>query len=242
MPVCLPKPDGMKPDVSRTAVAAALVLAGFAMGIWSFRRSRIPLMLGAWLCGVGLACLLRSPSLLGLAGLAVAGGMFRVDPGRLARLGGSMANCLSRTPRWLTLGLAAAASQAALPALTMDRATPAATAPAILVQIRCKPGTADLWRASFNRHIRPAIDEVVARGDSFTGFQLIEPVLPWQHFDFVLLYTGRTFAGLDQPRLFPHYLALLEREGPLRSLSAAKELGSYEDQVSVTLVHVSRTR
>ena len=99
-----------------------------------------------------------------------------------------------------------------------------------------------LWRADFDQHVRPAIDEVIARGDSFTRFQIMEPALPWQGFDFLLLYTGKTFAGLDRPRPFPHYVALFQREGSLRAFAALKEMGSYEDQVSVTLVHLNRTR
>ena len=254
-------------------VAALLILAGATLGIWSFwaltfrgdgtpnplvptarlvesgpfRHSRNPLMLGGWLCGAGLACLLRSPCLLGMVGIIVIAGMFYVrrleEPGLMGRFGSAWARYASRTPRWIAVVLVVAATAAALPAVSLDRPAPAAvTEPAIMVQIRCKPGTADEWRAAFDQHLKPAIDEVIARGDSFTGFQLIEPALPWQSFDVVLLFTGKTFAGLDQPRPFPHYLALLQREGPLRTLAVAKEMGSYEDQVTVTLVYLKRAR
>jgi len=211
-----------------------------------FRRSRNPLMLGGWLFGAGLALLLRSASLMILIALIVIAGSVYVrrveEPQMLARFGDSWKRYASRTPRWLTLVLVAVGTLAGLPAVT--HAVPAAhvTEPAILVEIRCKPGTADLWRADFNEHVRPAIEEVVARGDTFTSFQLLEPALPGQGFDFELLYTGRTFAGLDQPRPFPQYVALFEREGAVRTLAAVREMGSLEEHVTVTLVHASRTR
>ena len=212
-----------------------------------FRRSRNPLMLGGWLFGAGLACLLRSPCLLGLVGMVAVAGMWYVrrieEPRLLARFGDAWTRYMIRTPRWIALALVTAATLAGIPALTMDRGMPAAaTDPAVLVQIRCKSGTASLWRADFDQHVKPAIDEVIARGDMFTGFQIMEPALPWQGFDFLLLYTGKTFAGLDQPRPFPHYVALFQREGSLRAFAALKEMSSYEDQVSVTLVHLSRAR
>jgi protein-S-isoprenylcysteine O-methyltransferase Ste14 len=254
-------------------VAVAAMLAGAALAIWSFwaltftgdgtpnplaptarlvesgpfRRSRNPLMLGGWLCGAGLACLLRSPSLLGMVGIVVTAGMLYVrrleEPGLAARFGDAWARYASRTPRWIALALVVAATAAALPAVSVDRTAPtASTEPAILVQIRCKPGTAPLWRAAFEEHVKPAIDEVIARGGSFTGFQLIEPALPWQSFDFVLLYSGGSFAGLDRASPFPHYVAVFQREGTLRALTALKEMASYEDRVTVTLVHATRAR
>jgi protein-S-isoprenylcysteine O-methyltransferase Ste14 len=253
-------------------VAAIMLLAGAALATWSFvvltvvgdgtpnplvptkrlvesgpfHRSRNPMMLGGWLCGAGLACLLRSPCLLGLVGAVAAGGTFYVrrfeEPGMLARFGEGWRRYASRTPRWLTLALAAAAVIGGLPAVTRGVAPATVTEPAILVQIRCKPGTAGLWRSDFDQHVRPAIEEVIARGDDFTGFQFLQPALPWQGFDFALLYTGRTFAGLDRPRPFPQYVALFQREGSLRAIAALKEMGAWEDQVSVTLVHLTRTR
>jgi protein-S-isoprenylcysteine O-methyltransferase Ste14 len=211
-----------------------------------FRRSRNPLMLGGWLLGAGLAVLLRSVSLMALVGVVVIAGSIYVrwieEPAMLARFGENWKGYARHTPRWLMLVLVAAGTLAGLPAVT--RAVPPAriVEPAILVQIRCKPGTAALWRVDFDQHVRPAIEEVVARGDSFTSFQFLQPALPWQGFDFVLLYTGKTFAGLDQPAPFPQYLAMWQREGSVRTLAVAREMGAWEDQVSVTLVHLSRTR
>jgi protein-S-isoprenylcysteine O-methyltransferase Ste14 len=253
-------------------VGAVFVVAGALLAVWSFwaltfrgggtpnpmvatthlvegepfRRSRNPLMLGGWLCGAGLACLLRSPSLLGGVGLVVVAGVLYVrwieEPGLAARFGVAWTKYAARTPRWLLLAVVVASCLAAAPALTVEPAPSHLTSPAILVQIRCKPGMAGRWRGDFNQHIRPAIEEVIARGGSFTGFQLMQPALPWQSFDFVLLYSGASFASLDQPRLFPHYQALLEREGPLRTMSIVREMDSYEDQASVTLVHLTTAR
>jgi protein-S-isoprenylcysteine O-methyltransferase Ste14 len=253
-------------------LAALVMLAGAALAIWSFRaltllgdgtpnplvptarlvesgpfrHSRNPLMLGGWLCGAGLACLLRSPSLLVLVGSVVVAGMLYVrcieEPGLLARYGEGWLGYVGRTPRWLPLALAGAAMLGGLPAMSGDVAPPTNSEPAILVQIRCKPGMADLWRADFDQHIRPAIEEVVARGGAFTGFQFLQPALPSQGFDVALLYTGTTFAGLDQPRPFPQYVVLFQREGLLRAAATLKEMSSWEDQVSVTLVHLSRSR
>jgi protein-S-isoprenylcysteine O-methyltransferase Ste14 len=200
-----------------------------------FRRSRNPLMLGGLVCGAGLACLLRSPSLLGLVGLVVVAGVLYLrwieEPGLAARFGEVWTKYAAHTPRWLLLAVVVASGVATAPALTVEPAPSHLTSPAILVQIRCKPGMAGRWRDDFNYHIRPAIEEVIARGGSFKGFQLIQPALPWQSFDFVLLYSGASFASLDQPRLFPHYQALLEREGPLRTMSIVKEMDGYEDRV-----------
>jgi hypothetical protein len=224
-------------------VSALLILAGIGLAAFTLRAwpSRDPLMLGAWLFGAGLACLLRSASLMVLSGavvIAAAAGPRLRRPEILARL----EDRWKRLPRWTVPALVVAGVAAGLPAVT--RALPPAhiTEPAILVQIRCKPGTADLWRADFEQHVRPAIDEVLARGDTFTRFQLLTPALPAQGFDFVLLYTGKTFAELDQPRPFPQYVALFQREGAVRTLAALREMGSLEDHVSVTLVHLSRTR
>lgn len=112
-------------------VAAVAMLAGAGLAIWSFlaltlfgdgtpnplvptahlvesgpfRYSRNPLMLGGWLCGAGLACLLRSPSLLGLVGIVVVAGVLYVrwieEPGLLSHFGEGWRHYATRTPRWL---------------------------------------------------------------------------------------------------------------------------------------------
>jgi|GEM_PF-1217322 len=251
-------------------VAVLLILASVALTVWSFwtytfrgdgtpnpltppaqlvesglfRRWRNPLMLAGWLCGAGLACLLRSQSLLGMAGIVVVAGTFFVrrveEPGVAARFGGASMRTIARTPRWFVLILVAAATAAALPTVSVDRPLPVGVArPAILVQIRRKPGTAYLWRASFDQYVKPAIDAAIARGDSITHFEIIESALPSQPFDIILLYTGKSFAEFDQPGSFHHYAGLFQRAGSPQALNALKEMTSYEDQVTVTPIHLA---
>jgi hypothetical protein len=201
---------------------------------------------GTWLCGIGIAILLRSPFLLGLYGIIMIAGIFCVRRPEELLLPSSFTKLLSYfnyIPRWVLLLLVLAITVAGLPALSEDKQPAAAvTEPGILVQIRCKPGTAFLWEADFNQHIRPAIQDVIAQGGTYTGFQLIKPALPDQPFDFILIYTGKTFAGLDKPVTPPQYVELFQREGSVRALSVLKEMLSYEDQVAVTIVHLEKKR
>jgi protein-S-isoprenylcysteine O-methyltransferase Ste14 len=210
------------------------------------RRSRNAPIFGIWLCGIGLASLLRSPCLLGFAGIIMIVGIFYVrrqeELTPLARFAKVRHN-INRIPRWIMLLLVVALTAVGLPSLSIDKQSlPTVTEPGILVQIRCKPGTASLWEADFNQHIKPAIDEVIAHGNTYTGFQFIKATLPWQSFDFILLYTGKTFAGLDHPVPPPQYVALFQREGSLRALAVLKEMSSYEDQVTVTLIYSNKMR
>ena len=153
-----------------------------------------------------------------------------------------MALLRGRIPAWLMLSLVVIGTFAGFPKITRSVDSPHVTEPAILVQIRCKPGTGELWREDFERYLRPAIEEAVGRKDSYTSFQFLEAALPGQGFDFALLYTGASFSGLDKPRLFPQYVALVEREGPVRALEIGREMGQWEDHVTVSLVHLSRAR
>lgn len=251
-------------------VAVFLILAGTAVAVWSlwaaascfdgtpdpltpstqqvesgmYRRLWTPLMIGAWLCGAGLACLLRSPCLLGLAGIVVVAGLFCVrraeEPGVAVRFGGAAMRSITRIPRWPVAVLVSLATTAALPAISVDRPLPAGVnRPAILVQIRCKPGTAHLWRASFDKYVKPGIDAAIARGGSITHFEVIESALPSQPFDFTLLYTWKSFAAFDQPGSFHHYAELFQREGSSQALNALEEMTSYEDQVTVTPIYLT---
>jgi hypothetical protein len=109
------------------------------------------------------------------------------------------------------------------------------TSPALMVQIKCKPGTADQWQADFEKEIVPSIQEAIAKGDGFTGFSYYEAALPSQ-FDFVLVYESKSFSGLDVKRPFPHYAALYRRVGPARAQQILGEMGSWEQDTKITLV------
>jgi len=204
-------------------------------------------LLAVWLGGVGLACLLRSPSLFGVDGLIAVVGIFfsrqSDESTGMTRFAKFVFPHINRVPIWIFLMLIIAATAAGLPALSVDnQPPPSATEPAILVQVRCKPGTSYLWKADFDKHIRPAIEEVIAKGNTFTGLQVIESTLPWQPFDFMLIYTGKSFASLDKPGVPPHFAALFQREGTVRAMAVLNEMNSYEEQSTVTIVYLSKVR
>ena len=93
----------------------------------------------------------------------------------------------------------------------------AQTAPAsaaIMVEIRCKPGTSEQWRDAFIKEILPSIREAIRKGDVFTNFAYFEAPLPAQEADFVLLFEMKSFSSLDAPRIPPHYETLFRRVGP----------------------------
>ncbi len=210
------------------------------------RHLRNAPIFGLWLCGIGIASLLRSPSMLVFAGLILIFGIAYVQRPAESTLSTryfKIVQHIKHTPRGIILLFVIAATALGLPKLKLEtQSPPALTEPGILVQIRCKPGTASLWEADFNQHIRPAIEDVIAGGNTYTGVQLIKATLPAQTFDFILIYTGKTFAGLDKPVTPPQYVALFQREGSLRALSVLKEMLSYEDQVTVTLVYLEKKR
>lgn len=202
---------------------------------------------GTWLGGVGLACLLRSPSLAATNGIiAIVGILYSrssEDPTLLSRFAKVVLLRVNRIPRWIMLVLVIAGTAMGLPALSSEKQSELVTTdPAILVQVRCKPGTSYLWKADFDKHIRPAIEEVIAKGNTFTGLQVIQSTLPWQPFDFMLVYTGKSFASLDKPGVPPHFAALFQREGSVRAMSVLNEMNSYEEQSTVTIVYLSKVR
>jgi hypothetical protein len=202
---------------------------------------------GLWLCGIGLACLLRSPCLIGIDGIIMITGILCIspseEPASPTRFVMVLLSYVNHTPCWIMLLAVVAITAAGLPAISVDKPPlPRVTDPGILVQIRCKPGTSFLWEADFNQHIRPAIEDVILQGNTYTGFQLIKSTLPSQPFDFILLYTGKSFAALDKPVTPPQYVALFQREGTARALVVLKEMLSYEDQVTVTLTYIERAR
>jgi protein-S-isoprenylcysteine O-methyltransferase Ste14 len=210
-------------------------------------RLHIVESVGTWLGGVGLACLLRSPSLLGADGIIAIVSIFysrsSEDPTLISRFAKTVLSRVNRTPRLIVLLLVVAGTAMGLPSLSIDKQSPpVGTEPAILVQVRCKPGTSYLWKADFDKHIRPAIEEVIANGTTFTGLQVIQATLPWQPFDFILLYTGKSFATLDKPGVPPHFAALFQREGTARAVAVLNEMNSYEEQSTVTIVYLSKVK
>jgi hypothetical protein len=110
-----------------------------------------------------------------------------------------------------------------------------AAAPALIVEVKCKPGMAAQWQADFDKEIAPAIDEVVAKGEGFDKFFYLEAALPGQNFDFLLVFEAKSFAGLDAKRPFPHYLALYRRAGPEHAKQVLDEMASWEADVHVSL-------
>ncbi len=120
--------------------------------------------------------------------------------------------------------------------VTAQTLQPLASSAAIMVEIQCKPGTADLWRESFEKETLPAIREAIQKGDAFTNFTYLEAPLPVQDIDFVLLFELKSFASLDTRRLPPHYEVLLRRLGPERFAALEKETGNWEKTVRVSVM------
>lgn len=132
----------------------------------------------------------------------------------------------------LVLAVATAGTEAADP-----RGVPDAGSPAIMVQVKCKPGTADLWLAALEKDIVPAVKDAIAKGDGFTRFTYLDAALP-QQYDFTLIYESTSFSGLDTRRPFPHYAALYRRVGPARAQEILSEMTSWEADAKVTIVRV----
>jgi hypothetical protein len=74
------------------------------------------------------------------------------------------------------------------------------------------------------------------------GNVMRQATLPWQPFDFMLVYTGKSFAALDKPGVPPHVAALFQREGTVRAMAVLNEMNSYEEQSTVTIVYGSKVR
>ena len=126
-----------------------------------------------------------------------------------------------------------------LVALLFAEALPAqspTSSPAIMVQIRCKPGTAELWLADFENEILPSIQEAISKSEGITRFSYFEAALPAQPFDFVLLFEVKSLGSLDTKQPFPHYAALFRRVGAAQGEQILKEMGGWEQDVKVTVV------
>lgn len=113
--------------------------------------------------------------------------------------------------------------------------TPPSTA-VIMVEIQCKPGTADQWREAFEKDIVPAIREAIQKGDAFASFSYLEAPLPAQDIDFILLFELKSFGALDTRRIPPHYESLLRHLGPERFAALMKEMGNWEKTVRVSIL------
>ena len=105
----------------------------------------------------------------------------------------------------------------------------------VMVEIQCKPGTADQWREAFEKEIVPSIREAIQKGDAFTGFTYFEAPLPNQDVDFILVYEAKSFASLDARRIPPHYEILYRRLGPERAGALLKQMGDWEKSVHVSI-------
>jgi hypothetical protein len=112
----------------------------------------------------------------------------------------------------------------------------ATPAPTILVEIRCKPGTADRWQAEFAKEMLPAIQDVIKNGGGITRFTYMEPVLPASRYDFILIFEVKTFGDLDIKKPWPHYVALARRVGEARSEQINGNLDGWEEDVKVTVM------
>lgn len=132
---------------------------------------------------------------------------------------------------WAALAFAAAGF--------LTGSTAATANPALIVEVKCKPGTAELWLNDFEKEIVPSIKEAIAKGDGFTGFRYAEDALPGQHFDYLLMFEAKSFGELDTRRPFPHFTALFRRVGPDRAKQIIGEMNAWEAEVHITL---ARTR
>lgn len=140
--------------------------------------------------------------------------------------------------RYIRLALSLFCFVYPLPVILSAQAAAASPAPAptLMVQIRCKPGTADQWQADFEKEILPSIREVIKNDGGITRFSYLEAVLPASPFDFVLLFEVKTLGALDVKQPWPHYVALAGRVGEARAEQILGEMGGWEQDVKVTVM------
>jgi hypothetical protein len=105
-----------------------------------------------------------------------------------------------------------------------------------MVEIQCKPGTADKWLDEFERNEVPAIRDAIRKGDTYSGFTYFEAPLVAQDVDFVLVFEAKSFASLDVRRIPPHIELLLQRLGPERFEALQKQTGEWEQRVTVRIL------
>ena len=121
-----------------------------------------------------------------------------------------------------------------LPKTLAAQTTPSSAT--VMVEIQCKPGTAEAWREAFVKEILPSIREAIRKGEAFTNFTYFEAPLPAQDLDFVLLFELKSFSSLDTRRIPPHYEVLFQRLGPERGEALLKEMGGWEQKVTVRIL------
>ena len=125
-----------------------------------------------------------------------------------------------------------------LPKMLAAQTTPSSAT--VMVEIQCKPGTAEAWREAFVKEILPSIREAIRKGDAFTNFTYFEAPLPAQDLDFVLLFELKSFSSLDARRIPPHYEVLFQRLGPERGEALLKEMGGWEEKVTVRILRANK--
>ena len=139
-----------------------------------------------------------------------------------------------------TLRFAAAAIVLLAAPAWAQQPPPANTASAIMVQVKCKPGTVELWQADFEKEIVPSIEDAIAHHDGYTRFTWYEAALPAQPFDFILVYESTSFSALDVKRPVPHFAALARRVGPERAKQILGEMTGWEAGATVTIVRAHK--
>lgn len=107
--------------------------------------------------------------------------------------------------------------------------------PAVVVQIRFDVGGRSLWMDAFEAHLVPAIQAAIDAGE-LRGFAYYEAIVPGQSYDFILILEADSFAFFDSRRPYPHYAALLQREGVEEGRRILSQMTGWEADVSVHLV------
>ena len=136
--------------------------------------------------------------------------------------------------RFMVLSLLLLCSALIFPGVLAAQTAPSTAV--IMVEIQCKPGTADQWREAFEKDVLPAIREAIQKGDAFANFSYLEAPLPAPDVDFILLFELKSFSALDTRRIPPHYEVLLRRLGPERFAALMKEMGNWEKTVRVSIL------
>ena len=145
---------------------------------------------------------------------------------------------VSSTNHFAVLSVLVFCSLVFLPKTLAAQTTPSSAT--VMVEIQCKPGTAEAWREAFVKEILPSIREAIRKGDAFTNFTYFEAPLPAQDLDFLLLFELKSFSSLDTRRIPPHYEVLFQRLGPERGEALLKEMGGWEEKVTVRILRANK--